>query len=255
MALIIAKSPTRRGRYNCPTMSKPKFNAPINPDLIVDPTSVPFAEPSFRGVLPHLFKPGCTYFVTYCLADVARSRAIERQQLRQSNEPWKVAEAIDFDPTMGSCLLKNPDLAAVVEDSLLHFQGERYALSAWCVMPNHVHAVVTPLGEHRLPRILQSWKGFSAHKINKKLNRSGRVWQKESFDHIVRDEESFERFVAYSESNPVAAGLVGRRADWPFSSARRRRDLECRRPVGVDGVDHREIAHGTWALQHRPGFL
>ena len=207
------------------TMSKPKSKTPVNPDLIVDPKSFPFSEPSFRGVLPHLYKPGCTYFVTYCLADVARNRAIERQRLRESDGPSEIAHATDFEPTMGSCLLKIPELAAVVENSLLHFQADRYALNAWCVMPNHVHAIVTPLGEHRLSRILQSWKGFSAHTINRKLNRSGHVWQKESFDHIVRDEECFEKFVAYTESNPVVAGLVDRPADWPFSSARHRPPL------------------------------
>ena len=207
------------------TMSKPKSKTPVNPDLIVDPKSFPFSETSFRGVLPHLYKPGCTYFVTYCLADVARNRANERQRLRESDGPSEIAHATDFEPTMGSCLLKSPELAAVVENSLLHFQADRYALNAWCVMPNHVHAIVTPLGEHRLSRILQSWKGFSAHTINRKLNRTGHVWQKESFDHIVRDEECFEKFVAYTESNPVVAGLVDRPADWPFSSARHRPPL------------------------------
>ena len=111
-------------------------------------------------------------------------------------------------------------LAAIVEGSLLHFQGERYALSAWCVMPNHVHVVVTPFSDHSLSRILHSWKSFSAHEINRLLGNTGSVWEEESFDHLVRNERELERFVHYTESNPVTAGLCERPEDWKFSSAR-----------------------------------
>jgi len=120
----------------------------------------------------------------------------------------------------GSCILKNPDLAQSVEDVLLHEQSERYALSAWCVMPNHAHAVVTPLDSNSLSSIMQSWKSISAHRINRILDRRGPVWQRENFDHLVRDEASFEKFVAYTENNPVVAGLVARSEEWPFGSAR-----------------------------------
>ena len=197
----------------------------MNPDLIVDPKSVPFCDPAYRGVLPHIHKPGCTYFVTFCLADVARKRAAERKRLSELEDPTAFLESSDPEATKGSCILKDRSLAAIVENSLLHFQGDRYVLSAWCVMPNHVHVIVTPLGDHTLPKILQSWKGFSGRQINRKLDRSGSVWQKESFDHIVRDPAAFDRFVSYTERNPVVAGLVSNPADWQFSSARRRLDL------------------------------
>ena len=115
---------------------------------------------------------------------------------------------------------QRPELARVVENTLRYFQAERYALSAWCVMPNHIHAVVTPLESHTLSSIIQSWKSFSAHQINRILERERAVWQRESFDHLVRDEASFERFVMYTENNPVAAGLARRPEEWRFSSAR-----------------------------------
>ena len=198
---------------------------PLNPDLIVDPRSTGFSDPSYRGVLPHLSKPGCTYFVTFCLVDVARGRAIDRRRMLEEEDVSKIARRTDLDPSSGACILNEPELAAVVENVLLFFQGERYALSAWCVMPNHAHAVVTPFVEHSLSETLQSWKSYSAHKINRRLNRKGRVWQKESFDHLVRNQESFEKFVAYTERNPVVAGYVAHPVEWPFSSARHRDPL------------------------------
>ena len=198
---------------------------PINPEVIVDPRSTGFSDPSYRGVLPHLRKTGCTYFVTFCLFNVARVRAIERKRMLEDEAAAEIAAQTDLDPTSGECLLRAPDLAAVVENALLHFQGERYALSAWCVMPNHAHAVVTPFAEHTLSDVLQAWKSYSAHEINRQLKRKGKVWQKESFDHVVRNQAGFEKFVSYTEQNPVAAGLVASPADWPFSSARHREPL------------------------------
>jgi REP element-mobilizing transposase RayT len=92
-------------------------------------------------------------------------------------------------------------------------------------MPNHVHAVVTPLGEHSVSKIVQSWKSYTAHAINRQLGRSGKLWQKESFDHLVRSAESYQRFVWYTEQNPVASGFVVQPEDWLFSSARHRHSL------------------------------
>jgi REP element-mobilizing transposase RayT len=105
---------------------------------------------------------------------------------------------------------------------MMHFQGKRYALSAWCVMPNHVHAVVTPYSEFTLSAVLHSWKSFSAHQVNWRLQRKGTLWEPESFDHLVRNEGSFEQFLNYTEMNPVVAGLCNRPEEWPFSSARYR---------------------------------
>jgi REP element-mobilizing transposase RayT len=206
-------------------MSEDTVKRPLNPELIVDPRTVPFSEPFYRGVLPHLEKPGCTYFVTFSLADVAPVRAEQRRRLNEAEDALQLVDATDPFPTTGECIFRNSELAGIVEDSLLFFQGERYALSAWCVMPNHVHVVVTPFAGHTLSRVLQSWKSFSGRRINQTLERTGAVWQRESFDHIIRNEEHFERFVRYVEQNPVATGLVSRAEDWRFSSARFRGDL------------------------------
>ncbi len=198
---------------------------PLNPELIVDPRTTAFSGPAYRGVLPHLRKPGCSYFVTFCLADVARQRAIDRKKLSEEEDASEIARLTDLEPSSGACVLKDPALSRVVEGALLHFQEERYVLSAWCVMPNHVHVVVTPNVDRSLAEILQSWKSYSAHEINRRLGRRGKVWQKESFDHIVRNVAGFEKFVAYTERNPVEAGLVAHSSEWPFSSARHREPL------------------------------
>jgi len=196
--------------------------SPMNPDRIVDPRSQPLATPKWRGALPHIYKEGCTYFVTFNLIDAVPDLLKQRRRLEADDDPQTVARKFDPPPSTGRCLLRDPRAAAIVEDSLLHFQGERYALSAWCVMHNHVHAVVTPYAEWDLSKILHSWKSFSAQEINKILGRTGAVWEKESFDHLVRSERAFENFVLYTENNPVNAGFCGIADMWPFSSARYR---------------------------------
>ena len=193
---------------------------PLYPNEIVDPRTVPFSSAKSRGYLPHLYKDGCTYFVTFCLADVTKDRHLVRRILAGEEDPNAIAESFEPRPVAGKCILREARTARIVEDSLLHFQGERYALSAWCVMPNHVHVVMTPNDGHPLRRILHSWKSYTAHEINRQIGNSGPVWQEESFDHAVRDQDSFQKFLTYTEMNPVSAGFVDRPERWPFSSAR-----------------------------------
>jgi REP element-mobilizing transposase RayT len=64
---------------------------------------------------------------------------------------------------------------------------------------------------------MKSIKGFSAREINKLLNRKGSIWQSESFDHIVRDEDELYRIINYVIMNPVKAGLVENWRDWNFT--------------------------------------
>ena len=108
---------------------------------------------------------------------------------------------------IGACWLRNPELSAIVENALRHFDGDRYLLGSYVIMPNHVHVLVRPTMEHKLPDILQSWKSFTAKEANKSLGRSGGFWQDESFDHIVRDEQQLQKFSRYIEENPLKAGL------------------------------------------------
>ena len=89
------------------------------------------------------------------------------------------------------------------------FDGQRYELGAYVIMPNHVHALVRPLDDHvnALERILHSWKRYAARQINIQMSRSGPLWQEESFDRIVRDEEHLYRCIRYIGSNGLKARL------------------------------------------------
>jgi REP element-mobilizing transposase RayT len=115
--------------------------------------------------------------------------------------------------------MKVPSIADAVQRALLFFDGKRYGLCAWCVMPNHVHAMVQTFDRFSLETVVHSWKSFSAHKANRILQRTGRFWQPEYHDRYVRDARHFRAAVAYIENNPVKAGLTASPDTWPWSSA------------------------------------
>ncbi len=196
-----------------------------------------------RGYLPHLKVSGAAYFVTFRLADslprdvVLRLKERREDLLRRAAEEdpndltqarrelfaWYAAEVdTTLDQHHGAAWLRQPVVAQLVFAALRHFDGSRYTLHAACVMPNHVHAVLRPLGTHALESILHSWKSFTAPKANRILGRVGHpFWQHESYDHWIRDDADFAHCVRYTEENPVKARLCARSADWPWSSAKK----------------------------------
>jgi putative DNA methylase len=126
------------------------------------------------------------------------------------------------DAGHGECWLRIPRIAALVEDTLLKFDGERYRLIAWCIMPNHVHSLIETKESWPLGRVLHSWKSFTAQEANKLLRRTGDFWFREYHDRFIRDAGHFDSAVRYIEENPVAARLVVTAEAWTFGSARRR---------------------------------
>jgi len=88
-------------------------------------------------------------------------------------------------------------------------------------MPNHVHVVLWPYPGHTLSGVLHSWKSYTSNRANKLLHRRSPFWQRESFDHWIRDDAERARLVQYVEDNPVKARLCARPEDWPWSSARK----------------------------------
>jgi REP element-mobilizing transposase RayT len=175
---------------------------------------------NLAGNLPHWRQDGVTYFVTFRLADSLPSAKL-RQWLSE-RDTWLVAHPKPWDQLThdayhrhftaklekwldagyGSCVLARGDIRAIVANALPHFDGARYWLDAWVVMPNHVHVVLTPLAGYDLSAILHSWKSFTSHAILKLLpGWEGPLWQKESFDHIVRDADHLQRFRAYIANN------------------------------------------------------
>jgi REP element-mobilizing transposase RayT len=184
----------------------------------VNPRELPFAQIRSRGELPHLFKEGCIYFVTFRLLDAVIPRT-KRKPIGMDDPCEEIAAHSEPPLTLGGCELRKPEVAQIVQDALLYFQGVRYLLDAWCVMPNHVHAVFAPTGGMNLSKITHSWKSFTGNQINDLLNKEGTFWERESFDHLIRSEHEMRRLVEYVEFNPVAAGLCQTPEQWVFSSA------------------------------------
>jgi putative transposase len=170
-----------------------------------------------RGYLPHFDSPETVQFVTFRLADSLPRSVVEALRLQD-----EAAARIDreLDTGLGACWLGRADIAAVVENALLHFDSERYRLLAWCVMPNHVHTVVELFGGDALGSILHSWKSFTANKANKLAGRTGAFWHDDYFDRYMRNEDHLAITIKYVEQNPVKAGLVDSAEKWPWGSAR-----------------------------------
>jgi putative transposase len=173
-----------------------------------------------RGYLPHFDSAEAIQFVTFRLAD-SLPRAVAEALASQSD--GLAATDQKLDDGLGACWLKKPEIADVVENALLHFDGERYRALSWCVMPNHVHVVIDVLDGNSLGAIVHSWKSFSAKEANRLLARSGSFWHRDYFDRFIRDEGHYQRTVEYVENNPVKAGLAAAASDWSWSSARLRR--------------------------------
>jgi REP element-mobilizing transposase RayT len=112
-----------------------------------------------------------------------------------------------LDAGYGACHLAKEEIAELVATALRYFDGDRYRLHAWCVMPNHVHVVVQPFSAWTLERVLQNWKSFTAKVANRALARTSVFWQQESYDHLIRDTLDYTRAIAYVLMNPEAAKL------------------------------------------------
>jgi primosomal protein N' (replication factor Y) len=190
----------------------------------------PVLHPS-GGNLPHWRQDGTTYFITFRLADslpqeklnqweeerdtwlaanprpadgnvdaTPSSRLVEWQKEYRSRFTEKFEQWLDAGE--GACLLGQSAYRKIFVETLLKKNGVQYWLEGFVVMPNHVHVLVTPLGSHKLSTIVQSWKSVAARQMNDLRQTKGPVWQKESFDHIVRNAESLSKFQQYIEENP-----------------------------------------------------
>ena len=197
-------------------LSAPSLNA-YNPEVDIQKTT---------RRLPHWTQDGATYWVTFRLADALPQHKLrvwkeERDIWQQHNpEPWNEKQGREYDERFGQrleewldagsgeCSLRRPDVRTIVETCLLHFDGQHYDLPAWVIMPNHVHLLIRPNTGHSLSKIMQGMKGVSARECNTLLGRTGEpFWQDESFDHIVRSQTQFDRFVRYIAENPIKARL------------------------------------------------
>lgn len=201
-----------------------------------------------RGYLPHFDGNGVIQAVTFRLADALPGEVVERwkvelagsaglqtgssfllQDVRsgdhrsqhQQNRAKQLRERIARyeDAGYGACVLRDPVCAGIVQSALLFFDGERYRMFDWCVMPNHVHVMIQTSQEHSLEDIVKSWKGFTARRINQYLGRSGPLWAREYHDRYIRDAAHFDNARCYIRQNPVKAKLCTVAEAWPWSSA------------------------------------
>ena len=160
-----------------------------------------------RGYLPHFDGEEITQFVTFRLSDSMPQDILAKWRAELTEEGnIDIAAALRrrvetyLDQGYGHCYLGNSAIADLVQNSLLFFDDERYTLSAWVVMPNHVHALLTPLVGQKLSRILHSLKSYTATEVNKILSTGGKFWQTESFDRYIRDSKHFASVVRYVEN-------------------------------------------------------
>jgi len=143
-----------------------------------------------RRRLPHWEGPGETYFLTLTL---------------------------QRPPTVD---LTEPRFARLAIQALRHFDGIRYDLYDYTVMPDHVHVILKPIVREgkceRLSRIMHSLKSWLAHRINEMVGRRGRIWQEETYDHVIRNKEDYEEKAAYILDNPRRKGLIKNPVNWPW---------------------------------------
>src|SRR6185369_5708272 len=157
-------------------------------------TSQTLAKYRYRRRLPHLQKADTALFVTFCTG----GRMILPELAR--------------DLVLAHCF-REAGILAVAGEGARPTSAARMRLHAVVVMPDHVHLLLTPLRDENgwpfpLVDILQCLKSATAHRINRLLGISGPVWEEESFDHVLRSDESLKEKCEYIRQNPVKAGLV-----------------------------------------------
>lgn len=210
----------KRSAYDIVREKRAAEGPPEVPEA-ADDFNAPFKGWYTRGDLPHCDKPGLMQMITYRLADsMPAARRHEWESFGDIDDARERRTRIEdyLDSGHGDCHLRGPQIAALVENGWRHFDGQRYRLLAWVVMPNHVHllyeAWLVPM-----PDLLDSWKSYTAREANKLIGRTGVFWQDGYLDTFIRDEAHFHRATRYIENNPVTAGLARSAEEWPWSSA------------------------------------
>lgn len=203
------------------------------PAALLDPEEI---TKRTRGYIPHWERRGAMYFITFRLADSlprevrdayeaehqtilariqAKGRHLTPEAQARLETFWRARVQRFLDTGAGACSLRNSAIASQVAGALRYFDGTRYRLQAWCIMPNHVHVLMEPLGDTNLPDILHSWKSYTAHKAQKLLGSKGSFWEREYYDRLIRDERDFWQVVEYIVQNPIKANLE----HWPWVEA------------------------------------
>ncbi|QGY46718.1 hypothetical protein GM418_24590 [Maribellus comscasis] len=206
---------------------------------------------AYRNALPHFQQPGQAYFVTWILKDAIprKSLAIYTQKLeilksqislhKEQKHDKKIIDDLTFQYHLATkkykkafddllavksknspINLSHPENLKIIKQALLFWENQKLKNYTYSIMPNHVHWVFelkekdTNGQSVYLQDVLQSVKRHTARQINKREERQGTLWQKESFDTTIRDEKNLYKTIEYTLNNPVHAKLVKKREDW-----------------------------------------
>ena len=179
----------------------------------------------YRRNLPHFDGPAYFQFVTFRLFDSMPAELLDRWRKECKTDADLRKRIEEFlDSGAGQCWLSLPAVAKIIRDALHFYNGKKYQLIAWVIMPNHVHFLLQLFENQHLPEILHSIKSYTAQQANKMLGCTGQFWQRESFDRYIRNARHYAAVINYIEENPVKAGLCRSKEEWRFSSAFERND-------------------------------
>ena len=171
--------------------------------------------------LPHWQPPGQDIFITWRLHGSlpAQFRPLNKIEPRSSGKAFVSYDRVLDQARTGPLWLRDPRIAETVLSAFSAAQQRKmFTLRAFAIMANHVHVLLAP--QAPLAEITRQIKGATARQANAILSRTGEpFWQDESFDHWIRNPGEWQKIRAYIEQNPVAAGLVRKPQDWPWSSA------------------------------------
>jgi REP element-mobilizing transposase RayT len=202
-------------------------------------------KPFYRRRLPHIQPEGATFFITFRLANSLPIKVLEKLREEQPEVKKRLDGIVDkkerekqsvlenrrffrdWDNVLdtmafGEKYLSNSQVADMVAESIRFRNGKVYDMHAFCVMPNHVHLVYTPLEEQEgkyvsLSKIMHSLKRYTAHEANLILGREGDFWQHGNYNHYICDMPELDRIIKYVLYNPCKAGLVDEWIKWKWS--------------------------------------
>ncbi len=191
--------------------------------------------------LPHLYDIIQPIFITYRLKFTLPKSILHELSIKK-NEWQKVYQTLSehekknqqnikdytffcsFDELISKSqevpqLLHRSDITDIIANAFRYFDNQHYELLSYCIMPNHVHVLILPIIKPDVPvvslaHINYSWKRYTANQINKILNRTGSLWQQESYDHLIKNDNEFYHTLEYIIENPVKAGLVQHWNEW-----------------------------------------
>ncbi len=190
-----------------------------------------------RRRLPHWDVAGKAYFVTFRLRGSLPQKVIlqlqaEREALNDSDpetllefqchEFYKIEQILDSIDNEQQAYLSENEIAPLLMEAFTHLETIYcWRFPAWVIMPNHIHClcIADKTGKKKtLTEIIALYKRYTGREINKVLNKTGRVWVDENFDHWCRTPDKIESVKRYILNNPVKAGLAKQSAVWPYSS-------------------------------------